>query len=124
MIGCNERLAQTTCVPALPGWATSETGKPVHLIANTVTLSGRDIRWNGVSIDEQKLVSHARQSSALNPVPFLIFDPGNAPDCQYATRVRDILDREYPCRDGACWLGSEAELKQAPFKPYTGNAIP
>lgn len=124
MSACNEDKTPASCVPALPGWATPETGKPVHLIANSVTLSGRSMRWNGVAIDEQTLISYARQSAAMNPLPFLIFDPGVAPDCSFARRIRDTLNSEYPCSEGACWHGSEAALEMAPFKTPKGNAVP
>jgi hypothetical protein len=122
--GCNDAKAPSSCVAALPGWATPETGKPVHLIANEVTLKGHDIRWNGVAIDEQTLADYARQSAALNPVPFLIFDPGTASDCSFARHVRDTLDHEYPCRDEACWQGSKAALDKAAFKTPKGEALP
>ena len=60
----------------------------------------------------------------MSPVPFLVFDSGVSPDCSFARHIRDILDREYPCRDGACWQGSKASLEAAPFKAPKGNAIP
>ena len=122
--GCNEKQAPSICVPVLSGWASPETGKPVHLIANSVTLNGRNMSWNGVAIDEQRLTSYVRQTAAMDPLPFLIFDPGVAPDCSFARHIRDVLDREYPCSDGACWQGSEAELEQTPFKSPKGNAVP
>jgi hypothetical protein len=123
--GCSKTDAPKSCVPALPGWTTPQTGKPAFLLlANKVTLSGRDIRWNGVSIDEQTLTDYVRQSAAMSPVPFLIFDPTRTSDCAFASHVRDILDRGFPCREGACWQGTEAAFKRAPYKKYSGNAVP
>jgi hypothetical protein len=122
--GCNKSEPPKPCVPVLSGWTTAQTGKPAYVIANTITLSGRVIRWNGVRIDEQTLVSYLRQARGMNPVPFLVLDPGASPDCSFATHLRDVLEREFPCRDGLCWQGSEAAFKRAPYKNYTGNAVP
>lgn len=121
---CSDHQTPSVCVPVLPGWATPETGKPVHLISNIVTLNGHNVRWNGVAIDERTLTKYLRETAAMDPVPFLIFDSGVSPDCAYARHVQNILDREYPCRDGACWQGSKSALDEAPFKTAQGNAIP
>ena len=122
--GCGQERALSTCVPALPGWASPETGKPVHVIANTVELDGRNISWNGVAINEKALVQYVRQSADLNPLPFLVFDPGPAADCSFARHIRDTLDREYPCRIGGCWHGSKEALDKAPFTNPRGSAVP
>jgi hypothetical protein len=61
----------------------------------------------------------------MNPIPFLIFDPGPAPDCSFATHIRDLLDREFPCREGACWQGSELAFKEARYQsPKNPSAVP
>jgi hypothetical protein len=65
-----------------------------------------------------------RQSASMEPLPFLVFDPGDAPDCQFARQVRDIVDRNYPCGEGACWQGSKSELERTPFRAPKGNAVP
>jgi hypothetical protein len=114
--GCSKAEPRRSCVPVLPGWTSPQTGKPVSLAANNVTLAGREIRWNGVRIDERTLASYLRQSAAMNPIPFVIFDPGTSPDCYFATHVRDILEKAYPCREGMCWQGSEAAFKRAPYR--------
>jgi hypothetical protein len=121
---CNKSEAPTICVPVLPGWATEQTGKPVYVIGNTVALHGREIRWNGVPIDEQTLADYTRRASVMNPIPFTIFDPGEAPDCAFARHIRDGLDRELPCRHGLCWQGSKAAFDRAPFRTPTGDAVP
>ena len=108
----------------LPGWATEQTGKPVYVIGNTVALNGREIRWNGVRIDEHTLADYLRKMSVMNPIPLIIFDPGKAPNCAFARRIRDTLDRELPCRDGLCWQGSKAAFDRAPFRSPTSSAVP
>lgn len=122
--GCNKSEPPKACVPALSGWTTAQTGKPAYLLWNEVALDGHLIRWNGVQIDEQTLVSYLRRSRAMNPVPYLVFDPGPAPDCTFASHIRDVLEREFHCSEGLCWQGSEAAFKRAPYKNYGGNAVP
>ena len=122
--GCSDKEAPQACVPVLPGWTTPQTGKPVSVIANTVTLSDREIRWNGVAIDGPTLAEYARQSAAMSPIPFLIFDPEEASDCSFATEVRDVLDPHFPCREGGCLQGTEAAFKRAPYRKPTGSAVP
>jgi hypothetical protein len=61
----------------------------------------------------------------MNPTPFLIFDPGEKPDCSFATHVRDVLQRDFPCDAGACWQGSELAYEQAPYqRPKNPSAVP
>jgi len=122
--GCNKSEHPKVCVPVLSGWMTAQTGKPAYVAANTVTLGGREIRWNGVQIDERTLVSYLRQSRGMNPAPFLVFDPGASPDCSFATHIRDVLEREFPCGEGLCWQGTGAAFKRAAYKNYAGNAVP
>jgi hypothetical protein len=124
LAACSKREAPTICVPVLPGWSTEQTGKPVSTIANNVTLRGREILWNFSPIDEPTFVSYVRQTAVMNPVPFMIFDPGAAPDCSFATHIRDTLDQELPCRDGACWQGSKEAFDRAPYKKLTGSGVP
>jgi len=90
-VACNKSEAPRSCLPVLPGWATEQTGKPVYVLGNTVALHGREIRWNGVRIDEHTLADYARQVSVMNPIPFTIFDPGERPDCAFARHIRDRL---------------------------------
>jgi len=108
---CKERHEPAACVPVVPGWATAESKIGDAFISNTVRLVGHDIRWNGKRIDEPTLIRFTRQLAPSSPVPFLIFDPGPAPDCAFATHVRDVLDQNYPCREGACGQGSAAAFR-------------
>jgi hypothetical protein len=108
LTGCIERHDSVACVPVLHGWATAETKRGDAFVSDTVRLAGHDIRWNGKRIDELTLIRFTRQLAPSSPVPFLIFDPGLSPDCAFATHVRDILDQNYPCREGACGQGPVA----------------
>lgn len=92
------------CVPVLPGWAAPDGTAPM-ITTNTVQVRGRQLRWNGVAVDEATLGRYLQAASKMFPVPFLIFDP-ETNDCTLAKRVRDLIDRNYPCRDGACGQGT------------------
>ncbi len=116
LAGCGQGPLGGSCAPPLDGWATPETGKPVHIIANTIRLDGEQIFWNGVRIDEQKLVVYVRQSAQTSPLPFLMLDIEKAPDCAFAARIRDLVDDAYPCGEGACGQGPKAAFERAPFK--------
>ncbi len=107
---CSERHEPATCVPVLPGWKTAQSKSADYFVSNTVTLAGQEIRWNGKRIDQPTLVRFTRSLAPNETVPFLIFDPGPSPNCAFATRVRDILNQNYPCRDGACGQGSATDF--------------
>jgi hypothetical protein len=113
--GCGEEKPIASCMPALPGWATPETGKPVYSVANFVSVHGREIRWNGVTIDDDRLGIYLRETAAMNPQPFLFFDPQSA-DCERARQVRDLIDENYPCRAGACGQGARPAFENAAYK--------
>jgi len=108
--GCNKQQDNRACVPILPGWATAGTARGDAFVSDTVSLAGRDITLNGKRIDELTLIRFTHQLAPSSPVPFLIFDPGPSPDCEFATHVRDILDHNYPCRDGGCGQGTAADF--------------
>lgn len=122
--GCRKSQAPQICVPALPGWSTEQTGKPVSVITNVVALRGREILWNGHPINEPTFSRYVRETATMNPIPFYIFDPGKASDCSFAQHVRDTIDQEMHCRDGGCWQGSKEAFDRAPYKKSTGNAVP
>jgi hypothetical protein len=117
--GCSKTGENDVCVPVLSGWATPESGQPVYLLANSVRVYGHAIRWNGVTVDERTLETYLRKSAELNPRPFVIFDPQSS-DCQFAVRVRDVIDRNYPCREGACGQGTKEAFERTPFRPHRG----
>ena len=56
----------------------------------------------------------------MYPLPFLIFDPQGA-DCQDAVRLRNLIERNYPCRDGACGQGSQGAFEKARYKETGGS---
>ena len=90
-------------------------GRPAYWVVNEVTTDRGEIRWNGVPIDEERLVAYLKLAARMDPVPFLVFEPGNS-NCKDAKRVRDLIDRNYPCGDGACGQGARAEFDAAPSK--------
>jgi hypothetical protein len=61
-------------------------------------------RWNGVPVDERKVATYVKLAAMMTPVPFLVFDPKGS-NCNDATRLRDLIDQNYPCREGACGQG-------------------
>jgi hypothetical protein len=113
-LGCSGS-APSSCPSVLPGWATPTIGQPVHHVANVVTAQGGLAHWNGVRTDEKTLSTYLLQTATMDPLPFVIFDPQGT-DCESATRLRDIMDRNYPCRDGACGQGSRADFERASYK--------
>ena len=117
--GCGQRQQPKVCVPVLPGWTTPQIGPRPYLLANNIRIRGREIRWNGVVVDEATLAKYLRLSSELNPRPFVIFDPETR-NCAAARRMRDVIDRNYPCRDGACGQGSIEAFRTAPYRMSKG----
>jgi|SRR4051812_24614584 hypothetical protein len=104
LTGCKKPEEPRACVPVLPGWLTKNPPGDL-MVANQVQLAGNGILWNGVPIDEQTLIEYSRQLAPRTPIPFLVFDPGSSPNCSFARQVRDILDQNYPCHQGACGQG-------------------
>ena len=111
-----ERHETSACVPVLPGWKTAKSKPSEFFISNSVTLAGNRILWNGVPVDEQTFVGYVRQLAPKWPVPFLIFDQGSTPDCSFARHVRDIVDQNYPCREGACGQGPTTDFITAVYQ--------
>jgi hypothetical protein len=124
LAACERAPKSQVCVPVLPGWATVKTGKPVGVVGNAVTLKGRQITWNGRPIDQTTLDEYLREVTNMNPRPFMIFDPGAAPDCAFASRVQGEISEALPCRQGACWRGSKADYDRAPFRKPSGDVVP
>ena len=122
--GCTKAEAPHACVPVLQGWSSEQTGKPVATIENRVTLSGHQILWNGYPLDEKTLDRYLRTVAVMNPIPFMVFDPGPTPDCAFARHIRDMIDRQLPCREGGCWQGSKQAYERAPYKKPTGSGVP
>ena len=109
---CTVEPADLPCVTVLPGWETPEKdGLPREaFVQNLVSVEDQVIRWNGVAIDDETLIEYLLESKALVPVPWIRFDPGSA-DCATGVRVRDLIDRNYPCREGCvCGQGDYRTL--------------
>jgi hypothetical protein len=119
LASCARERSNDVCVPVLPGWTTPRTGQPPFFVPNVVRVSGNQIRWNGVQVSEQTLAAYLQESAQLNPMPFVIFDPQTR-DCAFASQVRDIVDANYPCRDGACGQGTAEGFKNAPYRTTNG----
>lgn len=116
---CARENSSEACVPVLAGWATPQTGQRPYLIPNLVRVTDNQIKWNGVQVNEPILGAYLRESARMNPMPFVVFDPETG-DCAFARRVRDIIDRSYPCSDGACGQGTLEAFRSAPFRKRPG----
>jgi hypothetical protein len=111
---CGDAPDHQSCVPVLPGWQSPD-GNPAGVTMNMVRVSGHELRWNGAAVDEATLQRYLRAASQMFPMPFLVFDP-ETNDCAYARRVRDLIDRNYPCRDGACGQGTREGFGMPPIE--------
>lgn len=114
---CKEAGPVTGSCPApLRAWYEPETGRTIQEIQFNVDLRGETIWWNGEEVEERELTENLRLSRRLLPAPLIMFDPARAESCVYATRIRDIIDREYDCRENKCWQGSRGEFERAPLR--------
>lgn len=105
--------------PAPKGWSTPTTGKPAYWTRNIITVRENRLYWNGVTVDEVTLLRYVRESATLNPLPLLVFDAqlqGNG----YASHIRDMIAKNYPCRAGACFQGSPLSLDRTPYRRSKG----
>jgi hypothetical protein len=118
LLGCS-KAEGGLCVALGEGWTTPKAGQPVHLVSNTVGVRGREIRWNGVTISEQTLADYLRRTARAEPLAFIIFDP-QGEDCAFATHVRDLINRNYPCRSGMCGQGMRRAFDAAPYRNMAG----
>ena len=101
----NSEGAEASCPAVLPGWASPADGQPAHVYGvNIITMVEGKSRWNGVPVDEGKVATYVKLAAKMTPPPFLVFDPQGS-NCDDATRMRDLIDQNYPCRDGACGQG-------------------
>lgn len=113
--GCN--LGQPTdkqCPALLPKWSEPTTGRSSYLIMNAVAFTGTGITWNRQPISNAQLRAFLARGLKLNPVPFIVFDPTNAPNCPEAIKVRDVINSAGDCQGmGMCGQGSSAEWEKA-----------
>jgi len=105
--------------PAPRGWSSPVTGKPAYWTKNTITVRGKQLRWNGVSVDAVTLLRYVRESATYSPLPLLVFD-GSPAGSVYASHIRDLIERNYPCRTGACFQGSDLELNRTRYRRRDG----
>jgi hypothetical protein len=89
------------CVPTLPGWVRPYEKTGLQLRPNTVTLRGRDLRWNGTIVDERRLPELLRSAAKLSPLPPLVLK-SDYQDCALAHRIERMIKASYPCSDGRC----------------------
>ena len=71
----------------------------------SVALTDDEILWNGQQVDQARLKSYLSELAAKNANLVVVFDPQTA-DCDRARRVRDLIDRNYRCREGLCGQGA------------------
>jgi hypothetical protein len=116
--GCGqERAAERSCPALLDGWYGPATGAPVpRELMWRVDLAGGTIRWNGDPIDEEELAARLRTARQLSPVPIIMFDPGGAESCVEATRLRNIIHRQFDCAANTCWQGSQQDYRSTPLR--------
>ena len=74
------------------------------------------IIWNGTSVDRSKLGELASQSSAMNPAPFIVFEPQpDSGDCETEQKIQRQIDKAASCEASKlCGLGTREEWKVAP----------
>jgi hypothetical protein len=117
--GCGRTEEAASCVGVPTGWIAPGRGRPVHFVVNEITIQSRQIRWNGVIIDERQLGDYLRQTAGAAPQPVVVFSPDSS-DCDFSTRIRSSIEHAYPCHDGSCWLGSRATFEAEPFQRSNG----
>jgi len=86
------------CVPILPA---SVSPYGLQLLPNIVSLRSRELRWNGMRIDERRLSILLRSAKKLNPLPSLLFK-SNYADCAFAHHIERLLKGSYPCSGNRC----------------------
>lgn len=89
------------CVPTLPAWVSTYEKPGLQMVANTVSLRGHSLRWNGASVDETRLLAFLQSAKKLNPLPPLVFKSDYS-DCAFAHRIERLLKASYPCSRDRC----------------------
>src|SRR5690348_11221479 len=90
------------CVPILPASVSPYEKGGLQLLPNIVSLRSRELRWNGMRIDERRLSILLRWSAKkLNPLPSLLFK-SNYADCAFAHHIERLLKGSYPCSGNRC----------------------
>ena len=113
--GCDE-VRPGLCPAPLAGWYEPKTGGTGGQVRARIALAGTRISWNGDPTDEKELAEYLRLSRTMSPPPLVMFDPAGAESCAQASRIRDLIDKEYDCRANKCWQGSQQEFQRAPVR--------
>lgn len=64
------------------------------------------VLWNDKPISEEKLRSHLKLTSGLNPVPVTQIKLSSTTDCDTVRRLRNLLVSNLDCSYGKCAEGS------------------
>src|SRR3954466_10544868 len=84
--GCGQKRVSAACPSRLPGWTKPADGMDPHGIHSTVTMSGKQVFWDGRAVDASELQRLLGLAPRLNPVDHVLFDPAGAADCREAVR--------------------------------------
>jgi hypothetical protein len=111
--GCGQKAVSAACPSRLPGWTKPADGMDPHGIHSTVTMSGKQVFWDGQPVDARELERRLTLAPRLNPVDHVLFDPAGAANCHEAERVRDEINRRGDCQgQGLCGQGTASEFKR------------
>jgi hypothetical protein len=104
------------CTFATRGWMQPSDGRSVFRPLVVVQVLKGSIMWNGTAVDRTKLAVLASQSSAMNPAPFIVFEPQpNSNDCETEQEVQKQINKTALCEASKlCGLGTREEWKVAP----------
>jgi hypothetical protein len=113
--GCNfEQPANNQCPSLLPKWSEPTDGRSSYLIINIVAVTDTGITWNRQPVSDEQLAAYLARGLELNPVPFIVLDPTNAPRCAEASKVRDAINSAGDCQGvGMCGQGSAVDWDKA-----------
>lgn len=113
--GCNfEQPANAQCPLLLPKWSEPADGRSSYFILNIVSFTDTGITWNRQPVSNEQLQAHLARGLELNPVPFIVLDPTNAPSCAEATKVQDAINSAADCQGvGMCGQGSAIDWERA-----------
>ncbi|GAA4029534.1 hypothetical protein GCM10022281_05900 [Sphingomonas rosea] len=120
LLACRQEPLHEECVPALPGWRTTDAGNVSDMTPLLIELHGDQLSWNGMPVSEETFTEYLTDletrlrdngGSRKSPV-FAVFSPETR-NCALARQIRDRIDSKLPCRKGLCGLGpSDAFIKR------------
>ncbi len=111
--GCGlNQQSDEQCPSLLPGWREPADGRSGLIVMNVVAFNNARITWNRQPISISQLQTFLVRGTTMNPVPFVVLDPTNAPSCAEATKVRDIINDAADCQgEGRCGQGGDLDWK-------------